>query len=90
MRVPFGAALALSFILVASAANATENAAPHHRHTGHHPARPAAHQAPAVQHQAPAADAPALTPFRPGEGNTNGLSRDPDDCDTGCIGGNPG
>ncbi len=26
----------------------------------------------------------------PGDGDDNGLSRDPDDCMKGCIGGNPG
>jgi hypothetical protein len=26
----------------------------------------------------------------PGEGDDDGLSRDPDDCNKGCIGGNPG
>jgi hypothetical protein len=26
----------------------------------------------------------------PGDGDDDGLSRDPDDCNKGCIGGNPG
>ena len=26
----------------------------------------------------------------PGDGDSDGLSRDPDDCNKGCIGGNPG
>jgi len=33
-------------------------------------------------------------PFKPyahpGDGDDDGLSRDPDDCNKGCIGGNPG
>jgi hypothetical protein len=33
---------------------------------------------------------PAFKPFPPGQGDSDGLSRDPDDCDKGCIGGNPG
>ena len=32
-----------------------------------------------------------LKPYaHPGEGDDDGLSRDPDDCMKGCIGGNPG
>jgi hypothetical protein len=26
----------------------------------------------------------------PGDGDSDGLSRNPDDCNKGCIGGNPG
>ena len=29
-------------------------------------------------------------PYPPGQGDTDGLSRNPDDCNKGCIGGNPG
>jgi hypothetical protein len=90
MRIPFGSALALGFFLVASGATATENAAAHRHRTGHRSAQPVEHQTPAVQNHATPPNGPALTPFRPGEGNTNGLSRDPENCDTGCIGGNPG
>jgi hypothetical protein len=32
---------------------------------------------------------PFLRPYPEGRGDTDGLSRDPDDCDRGCIGGNP-
>lgn len=73
--------------LVALAACAPENA-------------PAAHQAvselqtPALVTSAPAAAQPWLmpypTPYPEGQGDTDGLSRDPEDCDRGCIGGNPG
>jgi len=73
--------------LVALAACAPENA-------------PAAHQAvgelqtPALVTPAPAAAQPWSMPYPTaypeGQGDTDGLSRDPEDCDRGCIGGNPG
>jgi hypothetical protein len=31
-----------------------------------------------------------IAPYQPGQGDTVGLSRNPDDCNKGCIGGNPG
>ena len=31
-----------------------------------------------------------IAPYQPGQGDTDGLSRNPDDCNKGCIGGNPG
>ena len=33
---------------------------------------------------------PYIAPYPPGQGDTDGLSRNPDDCNKGCIGGNPG
>ncbi|WP_374546286.1 hypothetical protein [Rhodoblastus sp.] len=55
--------------------------------TRHHPT-----PAPAVQAQpAEQAPGPSLKPYaHPGDGDNDGLSRDPDDCNKGCIGGNPG
>ncbi len=31
-----------------------------------------------------------IAPYPPGQGDTDGLSRDINDCNKGCIGGNPG
>lgn len=84
---------ALGVAVVSLAAGATEQStAPHHRHHKHH-------QAPQViELQSPASIAPALEPTgavvrpyaHPGDGDDDGLSRDPDDCNKGCIDGNPG
>ncbi|MGO9392159.1 hypothetical protein [Rhodoblastus sp.] len=73
---------------VAASSETTEPTHHHHRHHYNHrqAVAPAPHLAPAVA--APAG--PSLRPYPPGEGDTDGLSRDPDDCKTGCIGGNPG
>jgi hypothetical protein len=49
---------------------------------------PPAGQAPAVATPAPVASEPLLRPYPEGQGDTDGLSRDPEDCDRGCIGGN--
>ena len=64
----------------------------HHHHTHHHPTHRAERSAPVVVTPAPEAVAPqtpSLRPYPPGEGDTDGLSRDQEDCDKGCIGGNP-
>ena len=91
MKLAIGPTLALGVILAASTACAAEDAA-------HHPSSPSAIirrrplniRARPSGHRAPAVEEPAFRPFRPGEGDTDGLSRDPDDCNMGCIGGNPG
>jgi hypothetical protein len=49
--------------------------------------QPAA-QNPAVATPAPVASGPLLRPYLEGQGDTDGLSRNPEDCDRGCIGGN--
>jgi hypothetical protein len=79
--------------VVAASAESGESVLHHHHHHKHHHAMEdaphrVAHPAPAVA--APAAVTPGVKPYPPGEGNTDGLSRDPEDCDKGCIGGNPG
>ncbi|MGO8739351.1 hypothetical protein [Rhodoblastus sp.] len=91
MRKRIGFALALAFILSASAAQAAEAGSAHPRHhrqyrpTSRTESRPHA----ATQPQPEQSLLPSLTPYaRSGEGNNNGLSRNPDDCATGCIGGN--
>ena len=91
MRKRIGFALALAFILSASPARAAEAGSAHPRH--HRQYRPTSETErrprPAVQPQPEESLLPSLTPYaRSGEGNNNGLSRNPDDCVTGCIGGN--
>ena len=91
MRKRIGFALALAFILSASPARAAEAGPAHPRH--HRQYRPTSETErrprPAVQPQPEESLLPSLTPYaRSGEGNNNGLSRNPDDCVTGCIGGN--
>ena len=92
--VKYSLGLAVALTLVASAAAAIENApVRHHRH--HH-----RHQTtqPATNSSAPAAQNGNLDTIRsplkpyphPGDGDNDGLSRDPDDCNKGCIDGNPG
>ena len=87
MKYSLGLAVALT--IVASAAAAIENApVRHHRH--HHATRPA-QPAPAAQNGNPDTIRSPLRPYpHPGDGDNDGLSRDTDDCNKGCIGGNPG
>jgi hypothetical protein len=82
LAITFGLALGLS------AANATEATPTHHHHYKHHQGTQAVeHHAPVA---APVSIEPSASPSHPGEGRSDGLSRDPDDCNKGCIGGNPG
>jgi hypothetical protein len=78
-------AFAVSPVLAASAqpAEPVPHQHRHHKHTQPAPVvvAPAPEAAPLV---------PTLRPYPPGKGDTDGLSRDPEDCDKGCIGGNPG
>jgi len=70
-----------------SAAFAQETVKPLH---SHHPAQPSAVQQP-VPAQTPQSVDSMFKPYaHPGEGDDDGISRDPDDCMKGCIGGNPG
>jgi hypothetical protein len=69
----------------------------HVRHRHHYAARdprpaPAAHRSGEAIESAPIAPTNRMfKPYaQPGEGDSDGLSRDPDDCMKGCIGGNPG
>ena len=83
-------------ILAASTAWAAENATSrHHRHHGRHVMHTA--PAPTSERRVPAAEsgsADRFQPFKPyahpGDGDDDGLSRDPDECNKGCIDGNPG
>ena len=85
---------ALSFGSGAAYAQAEHPPAGHraHVHRGRQTHNPA--PAPIVEHPAQS-NAPQTNPMlkpypHPGEGDNDGLSRDPDDCMKGCIGGNPG
>ena len=69
-------ALAALIALAAPAAHATENAPP--------PNRPAT----AAAAQGPTDLKTMFTPYaHPGEGDNDGMSSDPDDCNKGCVGG---
>jgi hypothetical protein len=66
----------------------------HHHYVAHNPARalPPIAQQPGepVENGAPQPNL-IFNPYaHPGDGDNDGLSRDPDDCMKGCIGGNPG
>jgi hypothetical protein len=66
-----------------------ESTTPRNRHHGAHPT----HAAPAPtpkRRPVPAANSGNSGYAHPGDGDNDGLSRDPDDCNKGCIGGNPG
>jgi len=83
-------------VLAASTAWAAENATTrHHRHHGRHVTHTA--PAPTAEQRVPAAENGSLDRFQPfkpyahpGDGDDDGLSRDPDECNKGCIDGNPG
>jgi hypothetical protein len=83
-------------VLVASMAWATEDATPRHYRHGRHVLHAA--PAPTSERRVPAAESGSqnrfhspFTPYaHPGDGDNDGLSRDPDECNKGCIGGNPG
>jgi len=82
--------VAMGAVLAASTAWAAENAASR-RHVTH------AAPAPTSERRVPAAESGSLDRFQPfkpyahpGDGDDDGLSRDPDECMKGCIGGNPG
>jgi hypothetical protein len=91
MRIPLGLAIAGIAAVAISPAWATEPA-PAHRHHARHVTQPA----PASVARQPAQAAESgpfgamFMPYaRPGEGDNDGLSRNPDDCMKGCIGGDP-
>ena len=83
-------------VLAASAAWATGGAASRHHRHGRHVTHTA--PAPTSERRVPAAESRSLdrfhSPFnpyaRPGDGNNDGLSRDPNECNKGCIDGHSG
>jgi hypothetical protein len=95
---------ALSGSLAARAQTVTHPYHVHHSHPPHHAVHHHAVVRNAAQAPTPAARRPAeaventpspqtnqlFKPYaHPGDGDNDGLSRDPDDCMKGCIGGNP-
>ena len=62
----------------------------HHHYAAHKPAPGAAPVAERPDHEPPHKNQMFQPYANPGEGDENGLSRDPDNCMKGCIGGNPG
>ena len=72
--------VAMCAVLAASTAWAAENTSRHHRHGP-----------PTSERRVPAAESGWGKPYaHPGDGDDDGLSRDPDDCNKGCIDGNSG
>jgi hypothetical protein len=99
MRLSAATALALGVIRAAPiAASAYVDATPIHKHGFHaHRAYKAVQTGkvePSSTARIPAEPAPSffphIAPYPPGQGDTDGLSRNPDVCNKGCIGGNPG
>ncbi|MGO9917165.1 MAG: hypothetical protein ACLQIB_21010 [Isosphaeraceae bacterium] len=95
MRLSAIAALAFGAVLVtpitADASGDAANSNQHHR-VYHHAAkaekiRP--HSAAQVPREPALSLFPYFSPYPRGQGDTDGLSRRPDDCNKGCIGGNP-
>ena len=83
--------VAMCAVLAGSSAWAIDNTAHRHHHQGRHGAHAA--RAPTSQRPAQAAERgnSQSGPYaHPGDGDNDGLSRDPDDCNKGCIDGNPG
>jgi hypothetical protein len=92
--------IALAAMLLGSPAayGQTEQPAPYHHYQVHRyqgPHRTVHHHfvahtpAPAPAPTAPETNQMFKPYANPGEGDNDGLSRDPDDCMKGCIGGNP-
>ncbi len=100
MKTSTTIALAIATLLSASRAAYAQTEQPtahHHYHADHHhhyvaqgpvpaPARPGE----AIESAPPQTNQMFKPYAHPGEGDSDGLSRDPDDCNKGCIGGNPG
>jgi hypothetical protein len=66
----------------------------HHHYGAHNPApgpAPMAQRPGKPVESGPPQTNPMFKPYaNPGDGDDDGLSRDPDDCNKGCVGGNPG
>jgi len=102
MRRYLGLAFALAIVTSVPAASqnapASKNApvAHHHRHHHHTAQRAATRPVPAAQNGTLGPIRPPIGPYlhgpypHTGDGDNDGLSRDPDDCNKGCIDGNPG
>ncbi len=93
MKTSATIALTFAALLSASLAASAQTQQPTvHRHPHHHhyvAAPPAASTEPVES--APPQINQMFRPYaHPGDGDSDGLSRNPDDCNKGCIGGNPG
>jgi hypothetical protein len=94
-EVKASATIALAAILFISLAAyaQTEQPTPYHPYQVH-PRHGPRHHPYVARNPAPAPRPrtnPMFEPYaHPGDGDDDGLSRDPDDCMKGCIGGNPG
>jgi hypothetical protein len=83
------ACLVATVCAVLAASTAWAAAPPRHHHHGRHVIHAA--PSPTSERRVPAAESSPFAPYaHPGEGDDDGLSRDPDECMKGCIGGNPG
>ena len=81
--------VAMCVVLATSTAWAAENVASRHHRHGRHVTHTT--QAPTSERRVPAAESGWGKPYaHPGDGDDDGLSRDPDDCNKGCIDGSPG
>ena len=98
MNTSMTIALALVMALSGTRAYAQTEQPNAHHHTHHYAPHHAVHRqtapAPAATAPAPQAGAfglalPHISPYPDNQGDDDGLSRDPDDCMKGCIGGNP-
>ncbi len=89
-------AAALSLPVLAAEPGGQATPAHPHRHVYHHIHRSVGEHgiAPPATAQVPVPAAmlglPHIAPYANGQGDEDGLSRDINDCNRGCIGGNPG
>ena len=100
MRRYLGLAFALAIVTSVPAASqnapASKPVAHHHRHHHHTAQRAATRPVPAAQNGTLGPIRPPIGPYlhgpypHTGDGDNDGLSRYPDDCNKGCIDGNPG
>ena len=93
-----GIAIAIALAAPAQAGEAADSGLVRHHHPAHRHAHRAIHAeaiAPNATAQVPPSATapilfPAARPYPNGQGDEDGLSRDINDCNKGCIGGNPG
>jgi hypothetical protein len=100
VKAPITIVLPLAILLSGSLAAYAQQPSAHrhyyghrrHHHVAHNPARASApiSQRPGETVENGPQTNQMFKPYaHPGEGDSDGLSRDPDDCMKGCIGGNP-
>jgi hypothetical protein len=91
MRRYLGLVFALTVVTSVPAASQNAPAPQNAPVTTHHPAHPAKKRHPPAAENVPQDIHRPFTPYpHTGDGDNDGLSRDPDDCNKGCIDGNPG